>query len=119
MDRWDDAGIAAASAAVALAVAVWAVPSAMTTAESALERASLQVLEGHGTGQPLLWRDADSGRAATILPAAAYRAGDGRMCRRFSVTRATDGASTSHVACRDHAGRWSHPVPAGEQMAGF
>lgn len=119
MDRSDSAGIAAAAAAVALALGAWAAAPGAPSPETALERASLQVLEGHSTGQPLLWRDSDTGRAATIVPAAAFRSGDGRLCREFSVIRASDGGRSSHVACRDDAGRWTRPMAAGEQVAGF
>lgn len=119
MGRWDNAGIAAASAAVALAAAAWAVSPTRPSGDGALEQASLQVLEGHGAGQPLLWRDGASGRAATIIPATAFRTGDGRWCREFSVILAADGHKSRHVACRADGGGWSRPVAASDQVAGF
>lgn len=119
MDTRDSAGIAAAFAALALAAAAWTIGPEHPGADPALEQASLQVLEGHGAGQPLLWHDTDTGKAATIIPAAAFRNDDGRWCRDFSVVLAADGSRTRHVACRDDRGRWSRPTMADDQVAGY
>ena len=123
MGHRDLSAIAVAALALLMASATW-VADALTTgadhlSERALRRASAQALETQPAGQPLSWRDPDSGIVATIAATAAFRGTGGRWCRAYTIAfkGPSGGTKPRHgIACRGTQGTWS-PGRTAQQIA--
>lgn len=67
-----------------------------------------QSLEHAGDGQPIVWRNPESGAHYQVVPTETFQAPDGRYCREYTTT-ATLGGQTQHLygrACRQPDGAW-------------
>ena len=123
MGHRDLSAIAVAALALLMASATWVTdalaPAAGHLSERALNRASAQALETQPAGQPVSWRDPDSGIVATIAATAAFRDTDGRWCRAYTIAfrGPRDGEVPRRgISCRGTAGRWS-PDRTAQQLA--
>jgi 17 kDa common-antigen outer membrane protein len=101
--------IAVALTAISLAIDALAPPSLRWA--SALDRASARVLESQAIGEAAVWRDRDSGMAATIVAADVFRDPQGRWCRPYTV-KLSSGETFARVACRDGSGGWTGALSA-------
>lgn len=67
-----------------------------------------QTLEHAGDGQPIVWRNPESGAQYQVVPTETFQAPDGRYCREYTTT-ATIGGQTQRFygrACRQPDGAW-------------
>lgn len=70
--------------------------------------AQMQALESGPSGQPVAWRNPDSGRYGSIVPGPAYQQ-QGMNCRQYTHTIYIDGRpqTARGTACRQPDGTWS------------
>lgn len=72
------------------------------------ERASHRALESGRSGQPVEWRNPDSGHAGWTTPQPAYQTETGQYCREFTQTVLIGGRQEQAygTACRQPDGTW-------------
>lgn len=72
------------------------------------ERAGQQALETARTGQPVEWRNPDSGHEGWTTPQRTYQTESGQYCREFSQTVLIGGRQEQAygTACRQPDGTW-------------
>jgi surface antigen len=70
--------------------------------------AQMQALETGPSGQPVAWRNPDSGRYGNIVPGPAYQQAGGQ-CRQYTHTIYIDGRPqvARGAACRNPDGTWT------------
>lgn len=71
-------------------------------------QAQQRALETSQAGQPLPWRNPQSGHSGVIIPAQPYQNSDGQYCREFQ-NKITVGGRTENgygTACRQPDGSW-------------
>jgi surface antigen len=71
-------------------------------------RTTQSTLETVPSGQPVAWRNPDSGNAGTIVARPAYQAPSGQFCREFQQTITVGGQTQEGfgTACRQPDGSW-------------
>ena len=71
-------------------------------------RTTQSTLETAPSGQPVAWRNPDSGNAGTIVARPAYQAPTGQFCREFQQTISVGGQTQEGygTACRQPDGSW-------------
>ena len=76
--------------------------------QAALHQTTQNALETAPAGQPLPWRNPDSGNYGNVVPAAVYQTSDGRYCREFQQTIVVGGREEQGhgTACRQPDGSW-------------
>jgi len=72
------------------------------------ERASQRALEAGQSGKAVAWKNPDNGNTGSITPKKAYKANDGRYCRKFTheVTIGGQQQKAYGTACRQTDGQW-------------
>ncbi len=72
------------------------------------ERASYKALETQPAGQPLPWKNPQSGNYGSITPQAPYKNTDGQYCREYTQSLTVGGKVQSGygTACRQPDGSW-------------
>jgi surface antigen len=70
--------------------------------------AQIQALETSPSGEPVAWRNPDSGRYGNVVPGPAYQA-NGATCRQYTETIYIDGNQQIErgAACRNAGGAWN------------
>ena len=76
--------------------------------QAALHQTTQTALETAPPGQPLPWRNPDTGNYGTVVPQGIYRAADGGYCREFQQTIVVNGQQQQGYgkACRQPDGSW-------------
>ncbi len=81
----------------------------LDNADAAMANKTAQrAFENNQPGQPLPWRNPQSGNSGTITPQAYYQTADGTYCREFQQTIIVGGQSQNAYgkACRQPDGSW-------------
>ena len=76
--------------------------------QAAISQSTNRALESQPSGQPVTWRNPDSGNYGTITPQPAVQAPNGELCREFTQTINVGGKSEQGYgrACRQPDGSW-------------
>jgi surface antigen len=81
------------------------------SARAQANAAQYEALERSPSGQPVVWRDPDSGSRGQVIAQPAYRANENEPCRRFSHVVDLNGSGevteAKGVACREPDGSWT------------
>lgn len=74
----------------------------------AMERTTQSTLETGRSGEPVTWRNPDSGHSGTVTPEPAYEASSGTYCREYQQTVTIGGKTETAygTACRQPDGSW-------------
>ena len=72
------------------------------------DRTSQRALETQPAGQPLPWRNPQSGNSGTITPQAPYKTSEGQYCREYTQSINVGGQTKNGygTACRQPDGSW-------------
>ena len=75
--------------------------------KAAMEQASNRATTAP-IGQPISWRNPDSGNSGTVTPTKTYQTAEGQYCREFQQTITVNGKSEQGygTACRQPDGSW-------------
>ncbi len=71
-----------------------------------------QGLEQHVSGEPVEWRNPDSGAQGRVMPVRTFKSASGQWCREYEVRiDSTGGAQIERgIACRTEAGEWRRRI---------
>jgi surface antigen len=72
------------------------------------QRSQQQAFEAGRSGQPVAWRNPDSGASGTVVPRPAYQQPNGAYCREFQQNITVGGQTQQGygTACRQPDGSW-------------